>query len=107
MAMLKLKTTNRVIIGVSATLILLLVLLLRHLLNLGDQYSAFAYFRSSLAHSFSPTPFNEIHTAGTEAGDKVVVMAKMVSEDTSWVTRELPSSVIVLLVHSRPSSTSL
>lgn len=91
--MSKMKGTNRVVISVSVILILLIVLLTRHLLDLGNQYSAFTYFRASLVNSFSHAPSNYLPAAGVETGDKVVVMAKMESEDTNWVTRELPSFV--------------
>ena len=87
----KMKATNRVVIGASAILILLLVLLTRHLLDLGNQYSAFAYFRTSLTNSLYHPPSNYPPAVGFEAADKVVVMAKMESEDTDWVVRELPS----------------
>ena len=84
------KATNRVVIGASVILILLLVLLARYLLDLGNQYSAFTYFRTSLANSFLQAPSNHATAIGVEAGDKVVVMAKMESEDTDWVIKELP-----------------
>lgn len=87
------KTTNRVVVGASVLLLLLLVLVTRHLLDLGNQYSAFTYFRSSLPESLSHAPSNSPPAVDVEAGDKVVVMAKMESEDTDWVARELPSFV--------------
>lgn len=87
------KATNRVVIGASGILILLIILLARHLLDLGNQYSAFTYFRTSLAKTFFQAPSNDPPAIGVEAGDKVVIMAKMETEDTNWVIRELPSFV--------------
>lgn len=87
------KATKRLVIGASVVLILLLVLLARHLLDLGNQYSAWAYFRTSLANSLFNAPSNYPPTIHVEVDDKVVVMAKMESEDTDWVARELPSFV--------------
>ena len=90
------KGTNRIVISASVISILLLVVLARHLLDLGNQYSALTYFRASIANSFSHDPSNHLPAIGVETGDKVIVMAKMESEDTDWVTRELPSFVNTL-----------
>ena len=88
------KSTKRVIIGASTMLTLLLVLLTRHLLDLGNQYSAFAYFQASFKKSLSYSPSNYPPAVGVEADDKIVVMAKVESEDTDWVAREVPSLVV-------------
>ncbi len=93
-AMPKMKTTNRAVVGVSLVLILLLMLLTRHFLDLANQYSAFAYFRTSLSKSFFHASPENPPTIGVEVDDKVIVMAKMESEDADWVARELPSFVI-------------
>ena len=64
---------------------------MRHLLDLGNQYSAFTYLQKSLpfAHTPSgPSPSGDVNTE-----DQVVVMAKMESENTDWVAKELPSFV--------------
>lgn len=89
----KMKSINRVIIGALTILTLLFLLLTQHLLDLGNQYSAFTYFQTSVKNSFFHAPSNYPPTVGVEADDKVVVMAKMEKEDTSWVARELPRSV--------------
>lgn len=87
------KSINRLIIGVLVILILPFVLLSRHLLDLGNQYRAFSYFQTSLKNSFSQTLSKYPPAVSVEADDKVVVIAKLESEDTDWVAKELPSSV--------------
>ena len=67
-------------------------LLLAHLQDLGDQYGVLDYFTfsvSNLRHS----RFYHSKPVGNIVGDKVIVMAKMEHEDTSWVAEELPEYV--------------
>lgn len=90
------KATSRVVTGALVIILVLLVLLTRHLLDLGNQYSAFVYFRTSIANSLFHTQSDYSPPSGVTADDKVVVMAKMESEDTEWVARELPSFVTKL-----------
>lgn len=84
------KSINRAVIGALMVLLIPLLLLFRHLLDLGSQYSASTYFRTSVANSLSHAP-PKPPAVGIEADDKVVVMAKVESEDTNWVEMELPS----------------
>ena len=62
------------------------ILLLAHLHDLGDQYGAVDYFTFSLYKISTKTPAQRYHSPQ----DKVIVMAKMEHEDTSWVAEELP-----------------
>lgn len=71
-----------------------LFLLIRHFLDLGNQYSAFTYFRTPLSQFLSRASPDAPHAIGIEADDKIIVMAKVETEDTDWVARELPSSVL-------------
>lgn len=88
----KMKRTNRAaIIAVSVVLIIPLVLLTRHFLDLGDQYSALTYFRASLAGAAFHAPLNGPTGIGVKVEDKIVVIGKTESEDTDWVAKEIPS----------------
>lgn len=87
------RTSRAVFIAISAILMVPLVLLTRHLLDLGDQYSAFTYLRASLAGVVFHNPLQSPTNVGVEIEDKIVVIGKMESEDTDWVARENPSFV--------------
>ena len=89
----KMKSSYRAAFIALGLVILLLVLLTKHLVDLGNQYSASAYLQASLANTFFHTPPDSPPSVAIEAGDKIVVMAKMESEDTDWVSNELPSFV--------------
>ena len=89
------RTTKRIAVGASLVLTLLIVLLARRLLDLGNQYSAFTYFRTSVGRYTFHSSSNGPPTVGVHADDKVVVMAKMESEDTEWVAKELQSLVSI------------
>ena len=87
------KSINRLVVGVLIIWTLPFMLLIRHVLDLGNQYSAFSYIQTSFKNSLFHTLFNDPPALAVEADDKVVVMAKLESEDTNWVAKELPSSV--------------
>ena len=89
------------VIGASVILTWPLVLLIRHFLDLGNQYSAFAYLQTSVRNSLSRPSSEYPSAAVVEADDKIVVMAKVESEDTNWVARELPSSVVTSPLYVR------
>lgn len=87
------KATTRILIILSLISMTPIFLLIRHFLDLGDQYSAFTYFRTSIAQFLSHSPPEGPHAIGIEAEDKIIVMARMETEDTGWVARDLPSFV--------------
>jgi hypothetical protein len=64
--------------------------LFAHLHDLGDQYGVVDYFTFSVLHGKLRHPHQVPTPAPDTAGDKVIVMAKMEHEDTSWVADELP-----------------
>lgn len=74
------------------------VLLVAHLQDLGDQYRVIDYFAFSLLSARPNRPYRP-KPIGTKVGDKVIVMAKMEHEDTSWVAEELPEYVVSELIH--------
>ena len=90
----KMKSIRRFTIGALIISTLPLVLLIRHLLDLGNQYSAITYFQSSFKDTLSHAPSSNLSVVGVEDDDKVVVMAKLESENTDWVASELPSLVV-------------
>lgn len=83
----------RLLLCASFLLFFPLYLLEAHLQDLYDQYSAGAYVADWWNYK-QPTSQN----AGFQKtpGDKVIVMAKMEQEQTSWVEDELPEYVITL-----------
>lgn len=84
----------RILVLLSLILITPVFLLIRHFLDLGDQYSAFTYFQTSLTRFLFRDSPSSPHAIGVEADDKIIVMARTETDDTDWVTRELPSSVL-------------
>lgn len=84
-----LKTVVRVILCLTAVGAILLV---AHVQDLGDQYGVVDYFTFSVLN-VKPNRPDQQRPVGHVAGDKVIVMAKMEHEDTSWVTTELPEYV--------------
>lgn len=90
----KIKIIKKFVIGALISSTLPLALLVRHLLDLGDQYSASTYFQSSFKNSLPHAPSKYLPVVGVEVDARVIVMAKLESEDTNWVARELPSLVI-------------
>ena len=87
------KSSRKLVVSAAGVSILLVVLLVRHLLDLGNQYSALTYARTSVAETLFHASSKAPPTIGSKVEDKVVVMAKMESEDTDWVALELPSFV--------------
>lgn len=70
-------------------LMIVMILLFAHLRDLGDQYGVVDYFTSSVSNTVRKQPYHA-RPAGNTVGDKIIVMAKMEHEDTSWVAEELP-----------------
>lgn len=63
-------------------------LLVRYLLDLGDQYHAASYvFDLIRAPECAPKP---LQSGFVELADKVIVMGRLEEEDVSWVEEELP-----------------
>ena len=80
---------TRLIACLAAASFLALLIAWRLLLDLGNQYSALAYLQASFSYALFEK-WEPQRPAGAKAGDKIIVMAKMESEDTSWVEDELP-----------------
>lgn len=64
------------------------ILLLAHFQDLGDQYGVVDYFIFAVSNVTPKRPY-QLKPIGNTARDKVIVMAKMEHEDTSWVAEEL------------------
>ena len=79
------------------------VLLVAHLQDLGDQYGVVDYFTFSVSNLRASRPYHS-KPVGNTVGDKVIVMAKMEHEDTSWVAEELPEYVERSATHTVPST---
>jgi hypothetical protein len=75
------------------------VLTLAHFQDLGDQYGVVDYFTFAVSNVTPKRP-NQQKPSGTRPGDKVIVMAKMEHEDTSWVAEELSEYVKTALITS-------
>lgn len=75
------------------------VLLFVHYQNLGDQYGVVDYFTFSVLRVTPNRPY-EPKLVGSIAGDKIIVMAKMEEEDTSWVAEELTECVQLVSIHT-------
>lgn len=65
-----------------------LIPLIIHLHDLSDQYGVVDYFTFSVLSAVEKRPHRS--QAVDKAGDKIIVMAKLEQEDTSWVVEELP-----------------
>lgn len=74
---------------VLVVLIVVFLLLKNKLSDLWDQYSVPAYI-SALGNSYRHGTVTPYTSPLGEAADKVIVMAKMAHEDTSWVNKHLP-----------------
>ena len=73
---------------IAATLIVAFVIAVKvRLYDIWDQYNVPAYVGNSLG--FGDGTYDNVPLVG-EAGDKVVVMAKMEKENTDWVGEHLP-----------------
>jgi hypothetical protein len=82
------------------------ILLVAHLQDLGDQYGVVDYFTFSVSNLRADRPSHS-NTIGNIVGDKIIVMAKMETEDTSWVAEELPEYVELNPVHVANSRTNI
>jgi len=67
----------------------LIDLLLKNVLDLCTQYDAFAYLSTSLSSGAAQGAY-QIRPADSAFQDRVIVMAALEQEDTSWVANELP-----------------
>lgn len=74
-------------------IVFLLLLLTNHLEDLWEQYNVTAYVRTSLKNSIGHKNSKEKVPASSNAGDKVIVMAKMEKENTNWVDANLPEYI--------------
>ena len=90
------KVAKRFLIVLVLFLLMPAVFLIRHFLDLGDQYSALTYFRASVTQLFPHSSIGVSSDAGFRIGDKILVMARTESENTDWVVRDLPSVVTTL-----------
>lgn len=84
------KGVSRVLICVSVLLLFSLYLLEAHLQDLYNQYRAGAYLVDWLDRN---GPIHNAAPGEVTPGDKVIVMAKLEEEDTTWVEEELPECV--------------
>ena len=80
----------RLALSLSLLLTVLLLLLIRHIQDIFEQYSAAAF----LADSLSSHRQHGIGRPPRFPGDKIIVMAKLEEEHTNWVQEELPEYVI-------------
>ena len=71
-------------------LVILLLLLKRHLKNFWDQHSVGSYIRHSWKNSFHHGSVEHVPAFHGKPGDKVIIMAKLEKDETSWVTELLP-----------------
>lgn len=84
------------------------LLLIAHFQDLGDQYGVVDYFTFAVSNVKSNRP-HESKPIDQTTEDKVIVMAKMEQEDTSWVADELPECVELhaLTLRGRNTDSSL
>lgn len=83
------RTALRLCMAVALGALIGLGFLVRHLLDLGDQYHAGSYVLDLLRPSTSCDPeFEQPSPVGL--GDKVIVMGRLEEEDVAWVEEELP-----------------
>ncbi|MCJ1228037.1 hypothetical protein MMC12_004697 [Toensbergia leucococca] len=80
----------RFAISAATILTVLLFLLEQHLEDIWDQYNVPAFIHFSLRNSFHNSTLDYTFPSLSQAGDKVIVMAKMEHEDTDWVEENLP-----------------
>ena len=80
---------RRFVLGASIILLIPILLLVRKLDEIWDQYNVPAYIQASFGHSFQDQP----HPISGQIGDKIVIMAKLEDEDTGWVNEYLPTYI--------------
>ena len=87
--------TVRIAIIASTLSLLLLLLLKSHLEDLWDQYNVTAYLRTSLQQTFHPDNprYSSTSPPSSQHGDKIIIMAKLKTENTDWVAEHLPEFV--------------
>ena len=85
------RTAVRICLAVALVLLFGLGLLVRHLLDLGDQYHAGSYILDLIRAPESASGL--LQSVPVEQGDKVIVMGRLEEEDVSWVEEELPELV--------------
>ena len=73
-----------------ALLLIPLFLLQSHIRDIWDQYSIGSYVGSSWVNTFGHEEVESHRTFTGDVGDKVIIMAKLEEEDTSWVKEHLP-----------------
>jgi hypothetical protein len=76
----------RFLFGASIILLIPFFLLIRKLDEIWIQYNVPAYIQSSIEHGALEQP----PPLPGAIGDKIIVMAKLEEEDTSWVAEYLP-----------------
>ena len=77
----------RFVFGTSVILLLPLFLLVRKLNEIWDQYNVPAYIQATFGYGFQEQP----SSISGQVGDKIVIMAKLEDQDTSWVKEHLPT----------------
>lgn len=91
----------RLALGSSLVILIPFFLLIRHLLDLGNQYNVTAYIQSS----FRSGAHDKVPPIPGKPGDKIIIMAKLEAEDTSWVGKYLPDwQHAIYTVNPSPSS---
>ena len=84
------KLPSRLVLVVSAPFILLFIFWATPLSTLWNQYSTSSYLEYTLENTFGHKSAENTSATGGQQGDKVIIMAKLEKEDTSWVADHLP-----------------
>lgn len=101
------KWSIRFALGTSALVILLLLVLKSHLENIWDQRSVGSYLRHSWKNTFHHGSVEHVPAFHGKPGDKVIIMAKLEKDETSWVTEHLPDwQAAVYVVNPTTNDTS-
>ena len=90
----------RFALSISIPLIVLLLILKNYVEDIWDQYRVGSYIKASWDNKFHAGIKESSYPHQGKPGDKVIVMAKLEKEDTSWVTEHLQEYVPVR--RSRP-----
>ena len=83
---------NCIFIAIAVPLLILVFLVIRHIIDLGDQYSVGRYAYASWNKASFYNAQDPSSPSGVEVKDKIIVMATTAGEDPSW-TSLLPSCV--------------
>lgn len=62
----------------------------RCIADLESQYGAIVYLETSVRHMLLEHSQPRVPSVGAKPGDKVIVMAKLETDNTDWVAEELP-----------------